>query len=144
MRHRVWALALVVGVAQAAPLRSTLEDQKALAVTVYNGDLALVKDTRQVALPAGQSVLELRDVSAQMRPETALLRVAHGQPITLLEQNFDFDLLTPAKLLEKYVGREVRVLRTNPTSGADSTETATVLAASDGVVLRIGDRIETG
>jgi hypothetical protein len=144
MRHRVWALALVVGVAQAAPLRSTLEDQKALAVTVYNGDLALVKDTRQVALPAGQSVLELRDVSAQMRPETALLRVADGRPITLLEQNFDFDLLTPAKLLEKYVGREVRVLRTHPTSGADSTETATVLASSDGVVLRIGDRIETG
>ncbi len=144
MRHGLWAMALVVGLAQAAPLRSTLEDQKALAVTVYNGDLALVKDTRQVELPAGQSVLELRDVSAQMRPETALLRVADGKPITLLEQNFDFDLLTPAKLLEKYVGREVRVLRTNPTSGADSSETATVLAASDGVVLRIGDRIETG
>ena len=111
----------MVGLAQAAPLRSTLDDQKALAVTVYNGDLALVKDTRQVNLPAGQSVLELRDVSAQMRPETALLRVADGRPVTLLEQNFDFDLLTPAKLLEKYVGREVRVLRTNPTSGADST-----------------------
>ena len=61
----------MVGLAQAAPLRSTLDDQKALAVTVYNGDLALVKDTRQVNLPAGQSVLELRDVSAQMRPETA-------------------------------------------------------------------------
>jgi hypothetical protein len=144
MRHRLWALALVVGLAQAAPLRSTLEDQKALAGTVYTGDLALVKDTRQVDLPAGPSVLELRDVSAQMRPETALLRVADGKPITLLEQNFDFDLLTPAKLLEKYVGREVRVLRTNPTTGADTSETATVLAASDGVVLRIGDRIETG
>ena len=144
MRHGLWVLVLTVGLAQAAPLRSTLDDQKALAVTVYNGDLALVKDTRQVELPAGQSVLELRDVSAQMRPETALLRVADGKPITLLEQNFDFDLLTPAKLLEKYVGRQVRVLRTHPTSGADSSETATVLAASDGVVLKIGDRIETG
>ena len=92
MRHGLWALALVVGAAQAAALRSTLNEQKALAITVYNGDLALVKDTRQVELPAGQSVLELRDVSAQMRPETALLRVADGKPITLLEQNFDFDL----------------------------------------------------
>lgn len=144
MRHGVWLLALLVGVAQAAPLRSTLEDQAALAVTVYNGDLALVKDTRRLALPAGEQTLELRDVSAQIRPETALLRVADGKPIRLLEQNFDFDLLTPAKLLEKYVGREVRVLRTHPTTGADSVETATVLAAGEGVVLKIGDRIETG
>lgn len=144
MRHGVWLLALLVGVVQAAPLRSTLEDQAALAVTVYNGDLALVKDTRRLALPAGEQTLELRDVSAQIRPETALLRVADGKPIRLLEQNFDFDLLTPAKLLEKYVGREVRVLRTHPTTGADSTETATVLAAGEGVVLRIGNRIETG
>jgi hypothetical protein len=146
MRHERWALAvaLVAGMAQAAPLRSTLDDQTALAVTVYNGDLALVKDTRELDLPGGESVLELRDVSAQIRPETALLRVANGKPIRLLEQNFDFDLLTPAKLLEKYVGREVRVVRTHPTSGADSTETATVLAAGEGVVLRIGDRIETG
>lgn len=144
MRHGVWLLALLVGVAQAAPLRSTLEDQAALAVTVYNSDLALVKDTRRLALPAGEQTLELRDVSAQIRPETALLRVADGKPIRLLEQNFDFDLLTPAKLLEKYVGREVRVLRTHPTTGADSVETATVLAAGEGVVLKIGDRIETG
>lgn len=144
MRHGLWALALVVGVVQAAALRSTLDEQRALAITVYNGDLALVKDTRQVELPAGQSVLELRDVSAQMRPETALLRVANGKPITLVEQNFDFDLLTPAKLLEKYVGRQVRVLRTNPATGADTSETATVLSATEGVVLKIGDRIETG
>jgi hypothetical protein len=146
MRHGLWALALAAPLAmvQAAPLRSTLDDQKALAVTVYDGDLALVKDTRELVLPAGESVLELRDVSAQIRPETALLRVATGRPVSLLEQNFDFDLLTPAKLLEKYVGREVRVVRTHPTSGADSTETATVLAAGEGVVLKIGDRIETG
>lgn len=148
MRHGLWALALAaplaMGMAPAAPLRSTLDDQKALAVTVYTGDLALVKDTRELVLPGGESVLELRDVSAQIRPETALLRVAKGRPVALLEQNFDFDLLTPAKLLEKYVGREVRVVRTHPTTGADSTETATVLAAGEGVVLKIGDRIETG
>ena len=147
MRHGLWALAFaapLAGLVQAAPLRSTLDDQKALAVTVYNGDLALVKDTRELTLPSGESVLELRDVSAQIRPETALLRVAKGNPIALLEQNFDFDLLTPAKLLEKYIGREVRVVRTHPTTGADSTETASVLAAGEGVVLKIGDRIETG
>jgi hypothetical protein len=80
-----------------------------------------------------------------MRPETALLRsLSHPGSLSLLEQNFDFDLLTPAKLLEKYVGREVRIVRTHPTTGAETIETATVLAANGGVVMRIGDRIETG
>src|SRR5204862_3739030 len=105
----------------------------------------LVKDTRRVALDAGANRLALRDVSGRMRPETASLRsLTHPGALTLVEQNFDFDLLTPAKLLEKYVGRTVRVVKTHPTTGAESVETATVLAASNGVVLKIGDRIETG
>jgi hypothetical protein len=124
---------------------STLADQESVAVTIYNENLALVKDTRRIVLGNGRNVLALREVSGNMRPETALLRsLSHPGSLTLLEQNFDFDLLTPAKLLEKYVGREVRIVRTHPTTGAESTETATVLAANNGVVLKIGDRIETG
>jgi hypothetical protein len=124
---------------------STLADQQSVAVTIYNENLALVKDTRRVTLDAGANRLALRDVSGRMRPETALLRsLTHPGSLALLEQNFDFDLLTPAKLLEKYVGRQVRIVRTHPTTGADSIETATVLAANSGVVLKIGDRIETG
>src|SRR3989440_3717790 len=124
---------------------STLKDQQSVAITIYNENLALVKDTRRVTLEAGPNRLALREVSGRMRPETAQLR-SLSQPgaLTLVEQNFDFDLLTPAKLLEKYVGRTVRVVKTHPTTGAESIETATVLAASNGVVLRIGDRIETG
>ena len=125
--------------------RSTLSDQQSVAVTIYNENLALVKDLRRVTLAAGRNRLALREVSGRMRPETALLRsVSHPGSLALLEQNFDFDLLTPAKLLEKYVGREVRVVRTHPTTGAETVDTATVLAANGGVVLRIGDRIETG
>jgi hypothetical protein len=124
---------------------STLADQQSVAVTIYNENLALVKDQRRIALEAGRNRLALREVSARIQPETALLRsLSHPGSLTLLEQNFDFDLLTPAKLLEKYVGREVRIVRTHPTTGAESVETATVLAANGGVVLRIGDRIETG
>lgn len=124
---------------------STLADQQSVAVTIYNENLALIKDVRRIALEHGQNRLALREVSAQMRPETALLRsLSHAGALRLIEQNFDFDLLTPAKLLEKYVGREVRIVKTHPQTGAESIEKALVLAANSGVVLRIGDRIETG
>ncbi|MDI1299605.1 DUF4139 domain-containing protein [Methylotenera sp.] len=125
--------------------RSTLNDQQNVAVTIYNGDLALVKDTRHVMLKTGLNALALRDVSAQIRPETALLRSINAPgSLTLLEQNFDFDLLTPQKLLEKYVGKSVNIVKTHPTTGAETTEKATVLSANNGIVLQIGNRIETG
>ena len=91
---------------------STLNDQQNVAVTIYNGDLALVKDTRKTKLKTGLNILALRDVSAQIRPETALLRSINApSSLTLLEQNFDFDLLTPEKLLEKYVGKTVSLVK---------------------------------
>ena len=131
--------------AQMDESRSTLNDQQSVAVTIYNGDLALVKDTRKVTLKTGLNALALRDVSAQIRPETALLRSINAPgSLTLLEQNFDFDLLTPEKLLEKYVGKTVSLVKTHPTTGVETTEQATVLSANNGVVLKIGNRIETG
>jgi hypothetical protein len=138
---------LAVAVQAAEPVRdvtSGAADREAVAVTVYNDDLALVKERRRVDLPAGPARLSLREVAAQMRPETALLRAVSGQPLSLVEQNFDFDLLTPQKLLEKYVGREVTVIRSHPTTGEERREKATVLAAGQGTVLRFADRIETG
>ena len=125
--------------------RSTLSDQQAVAVTIYNQDLALVKDTRKVNLKTGLNALALRDVSAQMRPETALLRSINAPgSLNLLEQNFDFDLLTPQKMLEKYVGKTVSIIKTNYKTGEETTEQATVLSANNGVVLKVGNRIETG
>ncbi len=131
--------------AQPAEQRSTLADQQEVAVTIYNENLALVKDQRRLQLKSGTSSLAFRDVSARMRAETALLRsVSAPGSLSVLEQNFDFDLLTPAKLLEKYVGRSVTVIRTNPATGVETSEAAQVLSAASGVVLKIGDRIETG
>ena len=124
---------------------STVADQKEMAVTIYNNNLALIKDARRVRLERDFNKLAWRGVSAQMRPETAQLRnLASSSGFRLLEQNFDFDLLTPEKLLEKYLGKEVIVIRTHPTTGAESREPATVLATNGGVVLRFSDRIETG
>ncbi|MEQ1767702.1 MAG: DUF4139 domain-containing protein [Methylotenera sp.] len=125
--------------------RSTLTDQQSVAVTIYNGDLALIKDQRKLKINNGIIDLALRDVSAQIRPETALLRsISHAGSFSTLEQNFDFDLLTPQKLLEKYVGKTVSIVKIHPTTGLETTEVATVLSANNGVVLKIGNRIETG
>ena len=144
----VVGLCLTAGLASAAEVApdvaSAAADREGVAVTVYNDDLALVKERRRVELPAGLARLSLREVAAQLRPETALLRAAAGQPITLVEQNFDFDVLTPQKLLEKYVGKEVTVIRSHPTTGEERRETAVVLSDHMGSVLRFPDRIETG
>jgi hypothetical protein len=144
------AIASLVGIAITAhagtpsDVVSTSADRTSTSVTVYNDNLALVKEKRQLTLPAGVVRLSLREVSAQLQAETALLRAVSGKPITLIEQNFDFDLLTPGKLLDKYIGREVTVIRTNQATGAETREKATVLAAGEGTVLRFADRIETG
>lgn len=113
--------------------------EKSLSVTIYNNDLALVQDRRPIDLQAGRQKLEFAGVSGQIRPETVSL-AASG--ITIVEQNFDFDLLTPGKLMEKAVGSTVTIVRVNPSTGAETREQAQVLATNGGVVLKIGDRIE--
>lgn len=132
----------------AAPLEAivtTAADQQSVAVTIYNDNLALIKDARRVRLARDMNQLTWRDVSAQMRPETAQLRnVTNPAGFRLQEQTFDFDLLTPENLLEQYVGQQVSVIRTHPTTGVDTRETATVLSTQGGVVLQFADRIETG
>jgi hypothetical protein len=119
-----------------APSRTAQGD---VAITIYNEDRALVQDRRELVLPAGRSRQEFPDVSAQIRPETVTL---NGDGLAIVEQNFDFDLLTPAALMQKAVGETVTLVRTNPASGAETRERARILAANGGVVMQIGDRIE--
>jgi hypothetical protein len=110
-----------------------------VAVTIYANDLALVQDHRTIDVTGGRQRIEFQNVSAQIRPETVSL--AAGD-LTIVEQNFDFDLLTPAKLMEKAVGQEVTIVRVSPGTGAETREKALVLATNGGVVLKIGERIE--
>lgn len=110
-----------------------------VSLTVYNQNIALVEDMRNLNVPAGRSRQEFPGVSASIRPETVGLS---GRGLSVVEQNFDYDLLTPGKLMESAVGGDIGIVRTNPGSGAQVTERARVLAANQGVVLQIGDRIE--
>ncbi len=111
-----------------------------LSVTIYNNNLALVQDVRQTVLSAGKTTVEFPDVSAQIRAETVTL---NGTDFGIVEQNFDYDLLSPNALLQKAVGQMVTVTTTNPATGVKSSERAKILAVNGGVVLQIGSRIET-
>ena len=142
------ALALAAGhaalAADPAETVSREEDRESVAVTIYNDDLALIRETRKVPLNAGINRIALRDVSARIMPQTATL-VARGDAVLqLLEQNFDYDLLSGEALLAKNVGKRVTTIRTNPATGEETREDATVLADNNGVVLQYADRIETG
>lgn len=136
---RLQGLALAAGLLTWPALAAPDNGQGDLSVTIYNNNLALVQDVRQVSLPPGRSRQEFPDVSAQIRPETVTLT---GDGFGIVEQNFDYDLLSPSALMEKAVGQTITLLRTNPATGAETRERATVLAANGGVVLKIGERIE--
>lgn len=110
-----------------------------VSVTIYANDTALIQDHRSINVTGGRQRLEFQNVSARIRPETVSL-AAEG--ITIIEQNFDFDLLTPTKMMEKAVGQEVTLVRTSPGTGAETREKALVLATNEGVVLKIGEHIE--
>ena len=138
------AIALAIGpilvlTATAGGAETPKSGDQSLSVTIYAGDLALVQDRRTVDLTGGRQRLEFENVSAQIRPETVSLA---ARDLTIVEQNFDFDLLTPAKLMEKAVGHEVTIVRTIPGTGTETREKALVLATNSGVVLKIGDKIE--
>jgi hypothetical protein len=109
------------------------------AITIYNQNTALIEDTRAMDIRTGRQRIEFPGVSAQIRPETVTLT---GDGLGIIEQNFDFDLLTPFKMMEKAVGSTVRIVRTNPATGVETTETAEILSANQGIVMRIGNRIE--
>ena len=110
-----------------------------VAVTIYNNGQSLVQDDRQLSVTVGRNRIEFPDVSARIRPETVTLS---GPGIGIVEQNFDYDLLSPDKLMEKAVGSVVTIVRTNPATGSETREQARVLAANGGIVLQIGNRIE--
>jgi hypothetical protein len=110
-----------------------------VAVTIYQNGQSLVQDVRQLDIQRGRSRIEFPDVSAQIRAQT-LSFAAPGTSI--VEQNFDFDLLTPGKLMEKAIGQTITLVRTNPATGKETRERAKILSTAGGVVVQIGNRFE--
>jgi len=124
-----------------------LSDQTELNVTVYNSNIALVRDVRQLSLPQGAFRLKFMDIAATVNPATVHFRsLTDPDKLGVIEQNYEYDLLEPAKLLHKYVGREVTLVRAYMDSGTTKHEEirATLLSDNNGPVWKIGNDIVTG
>lgn len=139
--------------AQAAPATttgqgsSTLDDQVELAVTVYNSDIALVRDVRELQLPRGSFDLRFMDIAATVNPATVHFRsLTEPSRVNVLEQNYEYDLLEPDKLLRKYVGRDVTLVRRRSENGETREEEvkARLLSYNNAPVWQIGGEIVTG
>jgi hypothetical protein len=152
VRRLVIALALGVLVSVPQVLAQTVQtsteaDQKDLAVTVYNSNIALVRDVRRLRLATGTLDLRYMDIAAAVNPATVhIVSLTAPKDLTVLEQNYEYDLLSPQKLLQKYVGRELTLVRlvweNNLTK--EVPVKATLLAYNEGPVWKVGNEIITG
>ncbi len=121
---------------------STEADQTGVEVTVYNTDLALVKDVRSILLKEGQGELRFMDVASSIRPETVHVKSLNNPPsLAILEQNYEYDLISPEKLLEKFVGRTVKIEVWNDYQGKKEIVEGTLLSTNNGLVFDIGGQI---
>src|SRR5437879_13471777 len=98
-------------VAQTSEQTTTTRDRQSANITVYNSNLGLVRETRRLTLPDGRIALRFSDVTSQIRPETVhLASLTSPSALRILEQNYQYDLLNPAKLLDKILGKEITVV----------------------------------
>ncbi len=123
---------------------TTLQDQTDVAVTIYNNDLALVRDRRKIKLLPGEQSLRFMDVAEKIRPETVSLKsISAPGALAILEQNYAYDLVSPAKLMEKYVGKQVRLVNLS-TEVSFSQVDAELLSVNGGPVYKVGRDIYLG
>src|SRR5262245_11601177 len=168
MSARLWAAAIAIGggvflashtishhvvvPADAAPApvqdrSTTLDDQTELAVTVYNSDIALVRDIRNLDLSRGTSNLRFMDIAATVNPASVHFRsLTDPSSLSVLEQNYEYDLLEPEKLLHKYVGRDVTLVHMVQEDGSTREEQvkARLLSYNGAPVWQIGNEVVTG
>ncbi|MEK6745055.1 MAG: DUF4139 domain-containing protein [Nitrospirota bacterium] len=139
------ALAALAPADKAAPVTSTLDDQRSVSLTIYNVNLGLVKDLRQIKLPKGVGELRFMDVASQIIPTSVHIKsLGNPDSLLVLEQNYEYDLLNPQKLLDKYVGKEVKLFTRNPYTEREELVTATLLSNNGGPIFKIGDDITYG
>lgn len=125
--------------------KSTVEDQTAVEVTVYNSNIGLVKDTRNVNLPKGVGELQFMDVAASIRPVTVAVKSLNAEnQFMVLEQNYEYDLMNAQKLMDKYVGKDVKIIKENFYQGTKEEVKAELLSNNSGQIYKIDNEIYLG
>ncbi|MFC1807911.1 DUF4139 domain-containing protein [Candidatus Omnitrophota bacterium] len=125
--------------------KSTIDDQIGAEVTVYNSNLGLVKDTRKIALPAGEGELRFMDVAAYIMPVTVHAKsLKDPESFSILEQNYEYDLINSEKLLDKYVGKRIKIVDWNKYQDRKEVVEAELLSNNQGQIYKINDEIFLG
>jgi len=129
----------------AAPSKSTSDDRQSVEVTIYNSNLGLVKEQRKINIPAGEGELQFVDVAALINPVTVHIKPLSGAgDFSVLEQNYEYDLISHAKLMDKYVGKQIKIIDNNEYQDRQNIIDATLLSAANGEVYKIGGEIWLG
>lgn len=118
--------------------KSTPADQKSLSLTIYNDNLGLVKDVRSIELKNGVQNLWFEGVAGQIDATSVHIRSLDApNALRVLEQNFEYDLISPDKLMEKYIGQTVELV----TMHGDKEETvqARLIGTQGGNVYEMAD-----
>jgi len=128
--------------AGAAAVKSTLADQKAVEVTVYNNNLALVKDTREIKIEEGTGELYFMDVASSINPVTVSVRnLDEASTFEILEQNYEYDLISQEKLLEKYVGKNLKIMQWNEFQDRKEIVDALLVSNNGSPIYKIDNQI---
>jgi hypothetical protein len=139
-------LLLSSNAAVAGPIsKSTADDQIGMEVTVYNSNLGLIKDTREVRVPSGKGELRFMDVASHIMPVTVhAVSINHSAYFRVLEQNYEYDLMDGKKLLDKYVGKKIKIIDWNKFQDRKEIVEAILLSNNRDQIFRINEEIYIG
>jgi len=122
------------------PVVSTSAESRGVSLTVYNQGFAIVRERREVALAAGMNRVRYQDVAQQIEPATVSIQSASVPGgVSVREQNYQYDLIGTAAILEKSVGRTVRLRRVLPDGRVEVVEGTLLSAPAQGMVIRTSD-----
>jgi hypothetical protein len=134
-----------VAMADQKVLKSTVDDQVAVQVTAYNNNLGLIKDIRKVLLPPGEAEMRFMDVASHIMPVTVHVKSLNRPgEFSVLEQNYEYDLMNADKLLDKYVGKKIKLIDWNEFQDRKEIVDAILLSNNEGQIYKIDDQIYLG
>jgi hypothetical protein len=152
-------VSLCVSDAASAQASRPAGERTSVDLTIYNQNLSLVREERTFPLGKGTTSVIVPDVPSTIDGTSVHFRsLIDPAGVRVLEQNYQYDLVHPARLLERYIGRDVEFVRTDPVTNREYTVSARLLstgyahqqgygnayayAATGGIVAEVNGRIE--